>query len=134
MGCLATHDGCAAAPSRGDCLLQVRERKMADAAAAANANANRPADNSPARAARLVWLIVLLGLVTGGFTLCMVRLALASIKAQRTRPAAELSAVDNLSTEIDRGYADAQGAMQQRLALRAGPSAAKVGFGHMYAA
>src|SRR5438445_236171 len=53
MGCLATHDGCAAAPSRGDCLLQVRERKLADAAAAANANANRPADNSPARAALL---------------------------------------------------------------------------------
>ncbi len=78
-------------------------------------------ETSPVRAGRLIWLIVLLGLVTSGFTLFRVRAALWGIADQRARLAAVLHDVDSISKEIDRSYADAEDAMQRHLALRQRP-------------
>jgi PAS domain S-box-containing protein len=85
---------------------------------AAQTMGGRRGGTSPARAARLIWLIVLLGLVTSAFTLVMVRAALAGIAAQRSRVAAAVNDLDALSTQIDRSYADAEDAMQRHLALQ----------------
>lgn len=73
---------------------------------------------SPARAARLIWLIVFLGLITSAFTLVMVRAALAGIAAQRLSLAAASNDVGSLSTQIDRIYTESEQTVQQDLALR----------------
>ncbi len=49
---------------------------------------------SPSQAARLIWLMVFLGLITSAFTLVMVRAALAGIAAQRLSLAAASNDVD----------------------------------------
>src|SRR5258706_7860001 len=86
------------------------------------ADATTPArQTSPVRAGRLIWLIVLLGLVTSGFTLFKVRAALWGIADQRARLAAVLNDVDSMSKAVDRSYADAEDAMQRHLALRPKP-------------
>src|SRR5689334_13433049 len=74
---------------------------------------------NPAKAARLVWLIVLLGLGSGVVTLCAVRAALSNIREQRTRLAKLHEAVDQLDNEMGRGFAEAHGEIQQLLTLQA---------------
>jgi PAS domain S-box-containing protein len=88
-------------------------------------------ETSPVRAGRLVWLIVLLGLVTSGFTLFMVRAALSGIADQRAQLATVLNDLDSMENQIDRSYADTEDAMQRHLALRQQPGRDTPGFDPM---
>jgi PAS domain S-box-containing protein len=74
---------------------------------------------SAAKSARLVWLIVLLGLGTGGVTLCIVRAALNGIRAQRTQLIAMQDAVNDLSNDIGHGFDETSIQLQRLLAGQA---------------
>jgi PAS domain S-box-containing protein len=78
-------------------------------------------DKNATQAARLVWLLVLLGLGAGGFSLCVVRRALTNIREQKVRLVRTQDAIDDLATEVTRGFAEAQSEIEQLLAAQLGP-------------
>src|SRR5438270_8495366 len=82
------------------------------------------ADPKAAKAARLVWLLVLLGLGTGVFTLCVVRAALARMREQRAHVSAVRDAMDDVVAEVRRDCADARTSMEQVLSLQGSAIAA----------
>ena len=72
--------------------------------------------HSAAKSARLVWLIVLLGLGTGGVTLYVVRGILNEIRVQRTQQIAMQDAVGKLSNDIGHGFDEISIQLQRLLA------------------
>jgi PAS domain S-box-containing protein len=71
---------------------------------------------SAKKSARLVWLIVLLGVGTAGVTLCLVRAALNGIRVQRIQLSAMQDAVDDLSNDIGHGFDEISVELQRLLA------------------
>jgi PAS domain S-box-containing protein len=71
-----------------------------------------------ARSAYTVWLVVLLGLAAGAFTLCVVGVALSETRERRTQLARTERAIDELDTQVGQAFNDAQVEIQQLLTGR----------------
>src|SRR5262245_12191743 len=82
--------------------------------------------HSASRSSRLVWMLVLLGVGLGAFTLFVVRSALANVRAQRVALARVHDATGDLATEMGRDFAQAQSRMQALLSPAAGAGAVTI--------
>src|SRR5687767_2367488 len=72
-------------------------------------------DKSAPRASSLVWLLVLLGLATGAFTLFVVWNTLGDLRAQRMKFTHLQDVITSLSTNLSRTYGETQTNMHHHL-------------------
>src|ERR1043165_412870 len=76
-----------------------------------------------AKASRLVWVLVLLGLGTSAFTLYVIGFALGTVREQRARRLVAEDAINDLTTDINHQFAEAQSQMEGLLSGRSDANA-----------